>query len=242
MSAYSEDAKEIFGFVNDIVYDGRPISEMSNTNYNSDNNNNLISSNNTLPIITNNINVEIKQFFNINPKIFSSSELIKFYSIYENKQINEVIQIFSENCEEIKSIITKMKFDFETDTSEYDDEGALFASSRSKVNSNINEGSAYKIVNEKILSLKKFEFNFSIFMEILKNYLVAFEMLIRVLQSEDKIDKTAVGAGMNTLYSIFEDSAYYKIDEMEDDIIFNRKVIVKLLLNHKEYLFIAYDV
>ena len=242
MSAYSEDAKEIFGFVNDIVYDGRPISEMSNTNYNIDNNHNLISSNNTLPIITNNINVEIKQFFNINPKIFSSSELIKFYSIYENKQINEVIQIFSENCEEIKSIITKMRFDFETDTSEYDDEGALFASSRSKVNSNINEGSAYKIVNEKILSLKKFEFNFSIFMEILKNYLVAFEMLIRVLQSEDKIDKTAVGAGMNTLYSIFEDSAYYKIDEMEDDIIFNRKVIVKLLLNHKEYLFIAYDV
>ena len=135
-----------------------------------------------------------------------------------------------------------MKFDFETDTSEYDDEGALFASSRSKVNSNINEGSAYKIVNEKILSLKKFEFNFSIFMEILKNYLVAFEMLIRILQSEDKIDKSAVGAGMNTLYSIFEDSAYYKIDEMEDDIIFNRKVIVKLLLNHKEYLFIAYDV
>lgn len=244
INSYSNEAKSIFGFVNEIAYDGRPISDMSNTNinFNIDSNNNLISSNNTLPIINSNINIEIKQFFNINPKIFSSSELIKFYSIYENKPINDVIQTFSENCEEIKSIITKMKFDFETDTSEYDDDGALFASSRSKVNSNINEGSAYKIVNEKILSLKKFEFNFSIFMEILKNYLVAFEMLIRLLQSEDNIDKTAVGAGMNTLYSIFEDSAYYKIDEMEDDIIFNRKVIVKLLLNHKEYLFIAYDV
>ena len=136
-----------------------------------------------------------------------------------------------------------MKFDFETDTSEFEEGDALYCtSSRSKSNNNLNEHSAYKIVNEKIVMLKKFEFNFSIFMEILKHYLVAFEMLIRSLQSQNSNEKEATGIAMNTLYQIFEDTVYYKIDEMEDDIIFNRKVIVKLLLNHKEYLFIAYDV
>lgn len=242
ISDFSPDLKKIFTFVTDIAYDGNEVSDVFNDK-------NLVitpqinSNNTTIPIINNTINVEIKQFFNINPKVFSSSELIKFYSIYENRNINDIIQIFGENCDEIKSIISKMKFDFETDTSEFEEGDALYCtSSRSRSNNNLNEHSAYKIVNEKIVMLKKFEFNFSIFMEILKHYLVAFEMLIRSLQSQNSNEKEATGIAMNTLYQIFEDTVYYKIDEMEDDIIFNRKVIVKLLLNHKEYLFIAYDV
>lgn len=240
ISDLSLDLKKIFSFVSDIAYNGNQVSDVSNDK-NQVETPQMNSNNTTIPIINSTINIEIKQFFNINPKVFSSSELIKFYSIYENRSINDIIQIFGDNCEEIKSIISKMKFDFETDTSEFEEGDALYCAS-SRSNNNINEHSAYKIVNEKIVMLKKFEFNFSIFMEILKHYLVAFEMLIRSLQSQDSNEKGAIGIAMNTLYQIFEDTVYYKLDEMEDDIIFNRKVIVKLLLNHKEYLFIAYDV
>ena len=93
------------------------------------------------------------------------------------------------------------------------------------------------------MMLKKFEFDYSILMELIKNYLVAFEMIFRILKSEKNSynNNINIGEEINELYNIFEDLVFYKIDEMNDDVIFNRRFLTKLLHNHKEYLLIFYD-
>jgi hypothetical protein len=89
-------------------------------------------------------------------------------------------------------------------------------------------------------------------MELVKNYLVAMEIVVNAVQreSEEKLhpnsggtpEKQNLGKAMNALFCIFEESVNFKIDEMEDDMIFNRRVLMKLMHNYKEYVFIAYDI
>ena len=50
-----------------------------------------------------------------------------------------------------------------------------------------------------------------------------------------------MGEEVNIIFNLFEDVVYYKIDELDDDSIFNRKVILKLVQNHKEFLTIMFD-
>ena len=93
--------------------------------------------------------------------------------------------------------------------------------------------------------MKKFEFDFKILMELLKNYLVCFEIIVKKIEKEKqgrhKNNLIQLGQEVNIIYNLFEDVIYYKIDELDDDIIFNRKVILKLVQNHKEYLTIMYN-
>ena len=108
-----------------------------------------------------------------------------------------------------------------------------------------NESDDYRIVNEKILKLKKFEFDFKILMELLKNYLVCFEIIVKKIEKEKQFKNNSnlmqLGEEINIIFNLFEDVVYYKMDELDDDSIFNRKVILKLVQNHKEYLAIVYD-
>ena len=111
-------------------------------------------------------------------------------------------------------------------------------------NSNIiNDNCSYHVVNQKIFGLK---FNYKIFMELLKNYLITFEIIVNQIEIEinnrNKEKQIQLGEELNILYNIFEDAVYYKMDILDDDVIFNRKIILKLLLNHKEYLSIIYDI
>ena len=102
------------------------------------------------------------------------------------------------------------------------------------------------------MNLKKFEFNFKISLEILKNYLVAIEIPLREIINNNNINnnnnnnnnnnRNEINKGLNILYNLFEDGIFYKIDEMEDDIIFNRRFIQRMIFNHKEYLSIIYDI
>jgi hypothetical protein len=82
-------------------------------------------------------------------------------------------------------------------------------------------------------------------MELLKNYLVCFEIVVRKIEKEkigrNKVNLIQLGQEVNIIYNLFEDVIYYKIDELDDDIIFNRKVILKLVQNHKEFLTIMFD-
>ena len=57
----------------------------------------------------------------------------------------------------------------------------------------------------------------------------------------NKANFIQLGQEVNIIYNLFEDVIYYKIDELDDDIIFNRKVILKLVQNHKEFLTIMFD-
>ena len=189
---------------------------------------------------------ELKQFFDINKKIFSSSELIKYRNMYINLSISQIIKVFKETCNNLKKTIHNLTQSYKiNNASEYSD---FSETTNSKLKSQKEYGGEcedYRIVNEKILNLKKFEFDFKILMELLKNYLVCFEIVVRKIEKEkigrNKVNLIQLGQEVNIIYNLFEDVIYYKIDELDDDIIFNRKVILKLVQNHKEFLTIMFD-
>jgi hypothetical protein len=170
-------------------------------------------------------NLFVKMFFNINLKLFSSSELKKYYSLYNSNSINGIIEIFIKTCEKIKKQIHESKFDIDSSYTDVDEN--LF-NSRS-----LNLNNSYKIVNERIIKLKKFEFDFINLTEFLKNYLVSQEKIIKLLFSNNKIIEFQP---IEDLYKILEDCLNFKIDEMNDDIIFMRKVLLKFLKNQKNCL------
>ena len=189
---------------------------------------------------------ELKQFFDINKKIFSSSELIKYRNMYINLSISQIIKVFKETCNNLKKTIHNLRQSYKiNNASEYSD---FSETTNSKLKSQKEYGGEcedYRIVNEKILNLKKFEFDFKILMELLKNYFVCFEIVVRKIEKEkigrNKANLIQLGQEVNIIYNLFEDVIYYKIDELDDDIIFNRKVILKLVQNHKEFLTIMFD-
>ena len=188
---------------------------------------------------------ELKQFFDINKKIFSSSELIKYRNIYINLSMNQIIKVFKETCSNLKKTIHNLRQSYRSNTSEYSDFSETMNSKMRSQKEYTGECDDYRIVNEKILNLKKFEFDFKILMELLKNYLVCFEIIVKKIEKEmqgrNKRNLVQLGEEINIIFNLFEDVVYYKIDELDDDTIFNRKVILKLVQNQKEYLIIMYD-
>jgi len=185
---------------------------------------------------------ELNQFFDINKKIFSSSELIKYKIIYEDLPISNLISVFKEICDNLKKTIYNSKNDYDSDVSDFE-ESNIFEEIK---NSQFHNNNTYHIVNQKIFGLKKFEFNYKIFMELLKNYLVSFEIIVNEIEVEienkNRQKQIELGEELKILYNIFEDAVYFKMDRLDDDDIFNRKILLKLLLNHKEYLSIIFDI
>lgn len=170
-------------------------------------------------------NLFIKMFFDINNKLFSSSELKKFYSVYNTKTIVGVIDIFSKNCDMIKRTIYQAKFDIDTSYTDLDE---TLLNSRSAHMNN-----SYRLVNDKIIRLKKFEFDFINLSEFLKNYLIAQEIIVKLCFSgKEEVQFEPI----EHLYKLFEDCLNFKIDDMHDDIIFNRKVILRFAKNQKNCL------
>ena len=188
---------------------------------------------------------ELKQFFEINKKIFSSSELIKYRNMYNNLPTSQIIKVFKETCNNLKKTIHSLRASYKSSMSEYSDFDETITSRIKTQKGFTADSDDYRIVNEKILKLKKFEFDFKILMELLKNYLVCFEIIVKKIEKEfqmkNKSNLIQLGEEINIIFNLFEDVIYYKIEELDDDTIFNRKVILKLIQNHKEYLTIVYD-
>ena len=164
-------------------------------------------------------------FFDINTKLFSSSELNKFYSIYISNNIVGVLQIFSRNCDIIKKQIYEAKFEIDTSYTDLED-NLIHSGTKRTTNS-------YQLVNDRILKLKKFEFDFINLSEFLKHYLIAQEIVVKMCFSNpNEIQFQPI----QNLYNLFEDCLNYQIDDMNDDIIFNRKVILRYAKNQKNCL------
>ena len=93
---------------------------------------------------------------------------------------------------------------------------------------------SYRVVNEKIMKLKKLEFDFINMSEFVKNYLVSQEILIKIIfNSENNIIQFEP---IERLFKLFEDCLNFKIDEMNDNIIFHRKLLIRILKNQKNCL------
>ncbi len=181
------------------------------------------------PIAINNIfspNFFIKIFYNINPKIFSSSELKKYYKIYNTQNINTIFEIFGKTCECLKRQIYESHFEIDTVNTDIDD---------NCINSrNVAVDSSYRLVNERILKLKKMEFDFINLSEFVKNYLVSQEILVKIIFTTD--DNVIQFEPIERLFKLFEDCLNFKIDEMNDNIIFHRKLLIRMLKNQKNCL------
>ena len=190
---------------------------------------------------------ELKQFFDINKKIFSSSELIKYKNIYNNLSMSQIIKVFKETCNNLKKTIHNLRISYRNNASDFSDFDDTINSRIKMQQGYTADCDDYRIVNEKILKLKKFEFDFKIMMELLKNYFVCFEIIVKRIEKEfqnknkNKSNLIQLGEEINIIFNLFEDVVYYKMDDLDDDTIFNRKVILKLIQNHKEYLAIIYD-
>ena len=166
-------------------------------------------------------NYEFEILF-INDGIIS---LRKSIICYNSKNIVGVIEIFSKNCELIKRQIYEARFDIDTSYTDLDES---FINSRS---AGINN--SYRLVNDKIIRLKKFEFDFINLSEFLKNYLVAQEIVVKLsFSAKDEIQFEPI----EHLFKLFEDCLNYKIDDMNDDIIFNRRVLIRMMKNQKNCL------
>ena len=160
---------------------------------------------------------ELKQFFDINKKIFSSSELIKYRTIYDGLPISKLLKVFKNICDNLKKTIVNSKNEYDSDISDVEESNLETKNSQITTDNN-----SYHFVNQKIFGLKKFEFNYKIFMELLKNYLVTFEIIVNQIEIEiekkNKEKQIELGEELNILYNIFEDAVYFKMDRLDDNI------------------------
>ena len=170
----------------------------------------------------------IKLFFKINHKIFSSSEYKKYLKIYSLKDIYSVYDAFKKTCELLKRQVYETHFEIDTTNTNTDlDENIFNNSKRAFINS------SYKAVNERILKLKKFEFDIINLNEFLKNYLVAQEVIIQMIFNNSNVIQFDV---IENLFKLLEECLNFKIDEMSDNVIFHRKLIIKFLKSQKNCL------
>jgi hypothetical protein len=191
--------------------------------------NNINSTNNTEMVLSNNIFTPkffIKMFYDINQKIFSSSELKKYYKIYDVADLQTIFNIFVESCECLKNQLYETYFDMDSPNSDNEDN---YISSK-----NMAIDSSYRLVNEKIMKLKKLEFDFANLSEFVKNYLVSQEIIVKIIFDSD--DDFIQFEPIEKLFNLFEECLNFKIDEMSDNVIFYRKLLIRIFKNQKNCL------
>ena len=168
----------------------------------------------------------IKMFYNINPKVFSSSELKKYYKIYNTQDIETIFEIFSKTCQCLKRQIYETNFEVETANTDMEDNYMNMK--------NVVIDSSYRLVNERIMKLKKLEFDFINLSEFVKNYLVSQETMVKIIFNSD--NNIIQFEPIERLFNLFEDCLNFKIDEMNDNVIFQRKLLIKILKKKKNCL------
>ena len=105
---------------------------------------------------------------------------------------------------------------------------------------------SYRIVNEKVFKLKRLEFDYSNLCEVIKNYIVVQEIIVKHLfldsqqSNYDNISKQESFKSklevLDKLLHYVDDTLFYKSEDLEDDPIIVRKVIMRLLINQKQFL------
>ena len=214
--------QKIFDFMNKIIYQ-----QIKNESIESDSSTNSDFQDNKKIILNNKLIKKENIFEKINIIIFSTSELRKFHYIYDNKSLEEIIQIYIEKCENIKNLLNNIRLNIDTELTE-NEENYVYNKNNE---SNIFLNSSYKIVNEEIIKLKKKEFEHESLVELIKNYLVSAEMIFKIGKNNEIIYQF-----LDKLYQIFEQTVNFKIDDFEDIGIFDRKFSIQLLNIYKSQL------
>jgi len=109
--------------------------------------------------------------------VINKQEAQKISAFYENRTIKDIMEVFKSNCDLVRSNLTDAKFDIESKNKSLyllaeisEDESSLIKISKQsdvvtlnnmKINKeNSNLTTSYRLVNDRIVRLKKFEFYF----------------------------------------------------------------------------------
>ena len=201
-----------------------------------DKNFNSIDNNYQTIMVNNNINNKKKShtFFNeLNAKLFSTSELKKYYSIYSKnvKNISELIKIFEKRSDDIKNNFINMKLTFDSTISEqFNNEKDISFNNNKKIKLIQGEdkfGYFYKNMQDEIIRLKQDKIIFDNSIELIKNYLIIYEKIFEFFV-ERKKNIEQFRQYSSKIFNKFKESFCYNIDEISDNNIFHKKLILKL--------------
>lgn len=106
---------------------------------------------------------------------------------------------------------------------------------------------SYKIVNEKVVKLKKLEFDYVNLCDVMKNYVIVQEILVNhlfidqvdCLQEENIILNNDIKSKIEVIdkmVDIVNETLFYNKNELEEDSIIIRKIIYQFIKNQKQYL------
>jgi hypothetical protein len=182
-------------------------------------------------------NYFINLILKMNDNIFDLMELKKYREAYNLSNVDEIYIYFKETCDELKNKTDEINL--KINKSHYLT-GTNFTD-RINFNSHRKDflDNSFKLFNERIISLKKFEFEFINMSEYIKNYLIAQETTIDIMSNIGK--KYIKFEPIERLFNLFEQCLNYRIDEMEQNILFNRKLLIKVFKNQINCLFLSFE-
>ena len=182
-------------------------------------------------------NYFINLILKLNENIFDLLELRKYKEAYNLSNVDDIYTYFKETCDELKNKTDEINL--KINKSHYLT-GTNFTD---RINFNNHRkdylDNSFKLFNERIISLKKFEFEFINMSEYIKNYLIAQETTIDIMNDMGK--KYIKFEPIERLFNLFEQCLNYRIDEMEQNIIFSRKLLIKVFKNQINCLFLSFE-
>ena len=181
----------------------------------------------------------INMIYKTNEGIFMKEELDKYNQIYNLTSYENIYLTFKKTCNELKIMTDEMNLKINKshniNSSNILNEPKIDYDDKQK---DILDGS-FKDFNERILKLKKLEFEFINMNEYIKSYLISQETTIRLMYKEGK--RNVKFEPIDKLFNLFEDCLSYRINEMNENIKFNRKLLIKLFKNQINCLFLSFE-
>ena len=179
----------------------------------------------------------VNLLFKINEGIFVKNEFDKYISIYNMTSFENIYLTFKKTCNELKIMTDEMNLKL---NKSHCFTGSNFLNkTNNETGSKYNLESSFKNFNEKIIYLKKFESEFINMDEYIKNYLIAQEATIHLMYKMGK--KNIKFEPIDNLFNLFENCLSYRINEMNDNIKFIRKLLIKLFKNQINCLFLSLE-
>ena len=179
----------------------------------------------------------INLFFKINNNIFDVFELNKYRQIYNLTNIDNIYLNFKQICNELKNKTDEINL--KINKSHYLKESNIIGEKNLQNENKYFIDKSFTFFNERIISLKKFEFEFINMNDYIKNYMVSQETTIKIMYSSGK--KNFKFEPIEKLFNLFEDCLSYRINEMNESIIFSRKLLIKLFKNQINCLFLSFE-
>ena len=175
--------------------------------------------------------------FKINVGIFIKEELDKYQQIYNLTSYENIFLTFKKTCNELKNMTDEINL--KINKSHYLPENNMLNKTKNNNDEKDFLDGSFKVFNDRILKLKKLEFEFINMNEYIKSYLIAQEAIIKLMYKTKK--RNIKFEPIDKLFNLFEDCLSYRINEMNENIKFNRKLLIKLFKNQINCLFLSLE-